>query len=92
MSWLRPAPDPIPVTLARIETKLDQAIKSSEDHETRIRDLEAHDLSALRETVAEVSAAVAGLQRWRWIVTGAAAAAGGGAGAVGAVVQHLLTT
>lgn len=78
-------PDPIEVTLARVETKLDQALSQGKDHESRIRDLEGHDLATLRSTIDKLNEAVSALQKWRWILTGAAAVSGGG---VGAIVQQ----
>ena len=80
-------PDPLEVILARVETKLDSALAQGRDHEGRLRELEAHDVSTLRETVAKLTEAVDALQRWRWILTGAAAVSGG---SVGALVQHLV--
>ena len=84
-------PDPLEITLARIETKLDQAIADGRDHEARLRQLEAHDVASLKATITELTSAVEGLQRWRWLITGAAAAAGGGIGAITtALANHVV--
>jgi hypothetical protein len=42
MSPIGPSEEILAVTLARIETKLDQAIRSDDDHERRLRHLEAN--------------------------------------------------
>lgn len=39
---MSPPDEILAVTLARIETKLDQAIRSDDDHERRLRRLEAN--------------------------------------------------
>jgi hypothetical protein len=67
-------PDPIEIALARIEVKLDEAIRAREDHEARLRAVEAHDVAAMKQEQAKFAAALDGLSTWRWQVIGSAAA------------------
>lgn len=83
-------PDPVEVALARIETKLDTVIGQGRDHEDRLRAVEGHDLATLRDTVRQLTEHVQSLQRWRWLMTGAAAAAGAGAAEGARLVGSLL--
>ena len=63
------------VTLARVESKLDNITAAGADREVRLRILESHD-------TASHGRRIAALERWRWTVTGAAAAAGAGVGTI----------
>lgn len=75
--------------LVAVETKLDivlgQVTGVHQDHETRLRALEsrADTVAMVRENTARIRA----LERFRWVVTGAAATGGG---ALGALVAQLL--
>jgi hypothetical protein len=53
------SPDSIELALARIEVKLDTAIKGQDDHETRLRLVEGHNTGSL-------DARVNALERWRY--------------------------
>lgn len=68
--------------LARIETKLDTALRDVEDHETRLRALEAI-------VPKDHEARLRKLERALWLSAGAAAAAGGGIGATASALFKL---
>lgn len=66
------------VILARMEVKLDHALQSTADHESRIRVLEDH----IDPRILDHESRVRSLEQAKWILAGFAAALGGGAGAV----------
>jgi hypothetical protein len=70
------------VVQARIEAKLDGVVGATADHEQRLRALEATGAVEHGRAIDALTAQVASLQRWRWLLTGAAAAAGTGGGAL----------
>jgi hypothetical protein len=74
--------DAIEVVLARIETKLDNVIHSSSDHEMRLRALEA-------VTPKDQESRLRKLERALWLATGAASVIGGGSGATLAAYLRL---
>jgi hypothetical protein len=78
--------------LARIDVKLDQLLARDDDHETRIRTLEQRSdshraVEDLKAEMEKLQTRVAGLERFRWLITGAAAGAGG---IVGSLLGPLL--
>jgi hypothetical protein len=56
--------DPIPVLLARIEVKLDNALSQTQDHETRIRSLEKWRYTLPVTVLVSVASAVSTTLNW----------------------------
>lgn len=86
-------------TLTQTVTSLREAIDRQDagraDHETRIRTLEgrrdtdhADEIQELKKQVGDLKDEVTGLQKIRWMATGAALVIGGGSGAL---ITKLLT-
>jgi hypothetical protein len=82
--------------LVAVETKIDIVLvrlgDGHTDHEARIRALEARpdharELAEHTADMAQISGRIRGLERFRWVMTGAAATGGG---ALGALVAQLL--
>ncbi len=67
---------------ARIEGMLTPLVSASADHETRLRKLEDAGIIEHGQKIKDLTDLVDSLQRWRWILTGAAAATGSGGGAL----------
>lgn len=76
--------------LVAVETKIDIVLArlgdGHTDHEARLRALEARpdnsrELAEHAADLAQVTNRVATLEKWRWLITGAAAAGGGTLGA-----------
>ena len=77
--------------LVAVETKIDIVLvrlgDGHTDHETRLRILEAkpdtaRELADHTADIAQLTKRIAGLERFRWVMTGAAATGGGAFGAL----------
>jgi hypothetical protein len=83
------APPPAPTTvdllvvLTRLETKMDAAVTTSTDHETRIRTLEQ--AAVTHEEIAPVKSDVESLKRGRWPLPAIGALAGVGGAVIAAM-------
>lgn len=61
--------------LAVINVKLDLLLAGKDDHEDRLRALEAN--TATSDDIVQISARTTALEQWKWVAVGAALAGGG---------------